>query len=107
MTVASTAAHGIVFKPANRPQGPNWFLVSEVGAFIACLFLLAITAQKRRGFILLAIAFFAVVAVGTGCGSSNGNNTVPATTAGAYTVTVTATPAGATPQMTAVTVSVQ
>jgi hypothetical protein len=108
MTVASTAAQGIVFRPASRPQGPNLFLVSEVAAFIACFFLLGITAQKRRRFVLLAMLLFAVIAVGTGCGSSNtGGTTTPATTVGTYTVTVTATPAGATAQTTAVTVNVQ
>jgi trimeric autotransporter adhesin len=108
MTVASTAAKGVVFKPASRPQGPNLFLVSEVGAFIACFFLLRISAQKRRNFVLLAMAFFAILALGTGCGNSNsGSTSIPATTAGAYTVTVTATPAGATAQTTAITVNVQ
>jgi hypothetical protein len=110
MTVATTAAQGIVFKPASRPQGPNWFLVSQAGAFIACFFLLAMAAQKRRSFVLLAMALFAVIAVGTGCGGSyggGGGTTTPATTVGTYTVTVTATPAGATAQTTAVTVNVQ
>jgi subtilase family serine protease len=108
MTVASTAAKGVVFKPASRPQGPNLFLVGEVGAFIACFFLLGISAQKRRSLVLLAMAFFAILALGTGCGNSNGgSSSIPATTVGAYTVTVTATPAGATAQTTAITVNVQ
>jgi subtilase family serine protease len=108
MTVASTAAKGFVFKPQRRPQGPNLFLVSEVGAFIACFFLLGISAQRRRRLVLLAMAFFAILALGTGCGNSNsGSSSIPATTVGAYTVTVTATPAGATAQTTAITVNVQ
>jgi hypothetical protein len=108
MTVASTAAKGVVFKPASRPQGPNLFWVGEVGAFIACFFLLGISAQKRRSFVLLAGLLSVVMAVGIGCGNSNGGSTsIPATTVGAYTVTVTATPAGATAQTTAITVNVQ
>jgi hypothetical protein len=108
MTVASTAAKGVVFKPKSRPQGPNLFLVSEVGAFISCFFLLGISSQKRRSFVLLAMTFFAILALGIGCGNSNGGSTsIPATTVGAYTVTVTATPAGATAQTTAITVNVQ
>jgi hypothetical protein len=109
MTVASSAAQGIVFRPTSRPRGPNWFLVSEVGAFIACFFLLGISAQKRRSFVLLSMLLFAVMAVGTGCGNSNsgGSGSHPATTTGAYTMTVTATPAGGTAQTTAVTVNVQ
>jgi hypothetical protein len=109
MTVASSAAQGIVFKPTSRPQGPNWFLVSEIGAFMACFFLLGISAQKRRSLVLLAMLLFAVIAVGTGCGNSNsgGSSAHPATTIGAYTMTVTATPAGGPAQTTAITVNVQ
>jgi len=109
MTVATTAAKGIVLRPANRTQSPNWYLVSEVGAFFACLFLLEISVQKRRSFVMLAMLLFAVVAVGAGCGnpSSGGGTKTPATTSGAYTVTVTATASGnVTAQTTAVTVNV-
>jgi trimeric autotransporter adhesin len=110
MTVATTPKQGIVFNPASRPQGPNFFLVSEVAAFIACFFLLGITAQKRPSFVLLAMLLFAVIAVGTGCGGSyggGGGGSNPGTTIGAYTVAVTATPAGAAAQTTAITVNVQ
>ena len=111
LTVISTAAHAGVFRPASRPAGPNWFLTSEIGAFIACFFLLGISAQKRHSFVLLAMLLFAVMAVGTGCsnpyGGGGGGGGIPGTTKGAYTVTVTATPAGATAQTTAIAVNVQ
>jgi hypothetical protein len=108
MTVATTAAKGIVFKPASRPRGPNLFLLSEVGAFFACFFLLGISVQKRRSFVMLAMLFFAVVALGAGCGSpsSGGTSKTPATTSGAYTVTVTGTASGNVTAQTAVTVNV-
>jgi hypothetical protein len=108
MTVATTAAKGLVFKPASRPHGPNLFLLSEVGAFFACFFLLVIAVQKRRSFVMLAMLFFAVVAVGAGCGtpSSGGTSKIPATTSGAYTVTVTGTASGNVTAQTAVTVNV-
>jgi hypothetical protein len=108
MTVATTPKTAAVFRPTSRPLGPNWFLVSEVGAFIACLFLLGISAQRRRGLVVLGILIFAVLAVGTSCGSahngSGGGN--PGTTLGTYTITVTATPAGGAAQTTAITVKV-
>jgi hypothetical protein len=109
MTVATTAAKGLVFKPASRPQDPNLFSVTEVGAFIACFFLLGISSQKQRSFVLLAGLLFVVMAVGIGCGNSNGGTaSIPATTVGAYTVTVTATASGSAPaQTTAITVNVQ
>jgi hypothetical protein len=109
MTVATTPKTSGVFRPTSRPLGPNWFLVGEVGAFIACFLLLGISAQKRRGLVLLAMLIFAVIAVGTSCGSPNnisisGN---PGTTIGMYTITVTATPVSGAAQTTAITVNVQ
>jgi hypothetical protein len=89
-----------------RPAGPNWFLLSEIGAFIACFFLLGISAQKRRGLVFLAMLLFAVMAVGTGCGSSSSSSN-PGTATGAYTVTVTATPSSGAAQTTAIAVNVQ
>jgi hypothetical protein len=111
MTVSTTPAHATVFRPTSRPVGPNWFLVSEVGAFITCFFLLGISAQKRRGLVLLAMLLFAVLAVGTSCGGYNnpGGGSNPGTTTGTYTVTVTATPqsGGGAAVTTAIMVTVQ
>jgi hypothetical protein len=109
MTVSTTPKTSAVFRPTSRPLGPNWFLVSEVGAFIACFLLLGISAQKRRGLVLLAMLIFAVMAVGTSCGSAsnisiNGNL---GTTPGMYTITVTATPVSGATQKTTMTVNVQ
>jgi hypothetical protein len=108
MTVATTPKTAAVFRPTSRPLSPNWFLVSEVGAFIACFFLLGISAQKRRGVVLLAILIFAVMAVGTSCGSAynGGGGGNPGTTLGTYTITVTATPASGAAQTTTITVKV-
>ncbi len=107
--MVSTIRPSALFKPASRPRGPDWFVISEVGAFIACFFLLGIAAKKRRGMVTLAMLLFVVIAVGTGCGggSSGGGGGNPGTTVGAYTVTVTATPASGTAQTTTITVNVQ
>jgi hypothetical protein len=108
MTVATTPKTAAVFRPTSRPPSPNWFLVSEVGAFIACFFLLGISAQKRRSLVLLGMLIFAVLAVGTSCGSayngSGGGN--PGTTLGTYTITVTATPQSGAAQTTTIMVKV-
>jgi hypothetical protein len=110
MTVFTTPVTARV-NPLRSPRGPNWFLMSEVGAFIACFFLLGILRQKRRSVVLLAMLLFAVLAVGTGCGSSygggGGGGGNPGTTIGAYTITVTATPASGAAQTTTVMVNVQ
>jgi len=104
----NTRAASALFKPATRPNGPNWFLTGEVGAFIACFFLLGISAQKRRSLVFLAMVLIAVLTVATACGSSNSNSgSNPGTTTGAYTATVTATPSGATAQQTMIAVIVQ
>jgi hypothetical protein len=108
MTVSTTPKTAAVFRPTSRPLGPNWFLVSEVGAFIACFFLLGISAQKRRSLVLLAMLIFAVMAAGTSCGSAynGGGGGNPGTTLGTYTITVTATPASGAAQTTAIMVKV-
>jgi subtilase family serine protease len=106
LTVKTTAKSAL-FKPMSRPAGPNWFLMSEVGAYIACFFLLGLSAQKRRSLLFLAMLLFAVMAVGTGCGSSNSSASNPGTATGAYTVTVTATPSSGAAQTTAIAVNVQ
>jgi hypothetical protein len=108
MTVSTTPKTAAILRPTSRPLGPNWFLVSEAGAFIACLFLLGISAQKRRSLVLLGMLIFAVLAVGTSCGSayngSGGGN--PGTTLGTYTITVTATPQSGAAQTTTIMVKV-
>jgi hypothetical protein len=83
--------------------------VSEVGAFIACFFLLGISTQRRRDPVLLAMLIFAVLAVGTSCGSAynGGGSGNPGTTLGMYTITVTAAPASGATQTTTITVNVQ
>jgi hypothetical protein len=109
MTVSTTPKTAAVFRPTSRPLGPNWFLMSEVGAFIACFLLLGISAQKRRGLVLLAMLLFAVLAVGTSCGSAyngGGGGGNPGTTLGTYTITVTAAPASGATQTTTITVKV-
>jgi len=108
LTVTSTPASGAVFRPSSRPAIPNWYLVSEAGALIACFVLLGISSQKRRSYVLSAM-LFAVAAVGGGCGANNSSSggSNPGTTTGAYTVTVTATPAGGTAQTAAIAVNLQ
>jgi subtilase family serine protease len=106
----NTTAASSIYVPASRPRGPapNGFLIGEVCAVLASMFLLGLSAKKRRGVVLLAAAILAVVVVGANCGSSGGNNGGgnPGTTAGAYTVTVTATPSSGAAQSTAIAVIV-
>jgi len=107
LTCTTTAAGSVFIKPLDRPGNPSVFATLEVGAAVACIFLLAAAGQKRRGMVLLGMALIAVVVVGASCGSSSGGGgTNPGTTVGAYAVTVTATPAGGTAQQTTVTLNV-
>jgi hypothetical protein len=75
-----------VFSPGRRewPQ-PNRFIVGEVCAALACLFMLLIATNKRRGTVLLGMSMLIVIAVGTSCGSSATTTTPPPPT----TTTVT------------------
>jgi hypothetical protein len=108
MTCGSMAASGALFRPSNRRHGPNWLLIAEIGAALACMFLLTITSRKRRSMVTLAAVLFMVLAAVTGCGTSNNNGGGNAgTTLGAYTVTVTATPSTGTTQTSAITVNVK
>ena len=107
LTVNTTAASGL-FKPLNRPHGPNLLLIAEFGTTLACMLLLTVTSRKRRGMVTLAALLFVVAAVVTGCGNYGGAGTGgnPGTTRGTYTYTVTATPAGGAAQTSAITVNV-
>ncbi len=108
MTCGSMAASGALFRPSSRRHGPNWLLIAEIGAALACMFLLTITSRKRRSMVTLAAVLFMVLAAVTGCGTSNNNGGGnPGTTLGAYTVTVTATPSTGTAQTSAITVNVK
>jgi hypothetical protein len=70
-----------VFSPGRRdwPQ-PNRFIVAEVCAALACLFMLLIATNKRRGTVLLGMSMLIVIAVGTSCGSSATTTPPPPTT---------------------------
>jgi len=85
-TVTTTSA---VFNPERRnwPE-PNRFIVVEIGAALACLFLLALATKMRRGSVLLGIALIAVIAAGTSCATQKINNTTT-TTLGTANLTTT------------------
>ncbi len=108
----STTAASRMFIPNSRPGGPNWLLIAEISAALACMFLLTIASRERRGIVTFAALLFIVMAATTGCGGSSsgggggtsGGN--PGTTLGAYTFNVTATPAGGTAQTSQITVNV-
>jgi hypothetical protein len=106
LTCNTTAAGGITLRPSNRRWTPDGFFTFEVGAVFVCLFLLGVAGRKRRGMVLLGTALFAVVVVGTSCGSSSGGGSNPGTTVGTYTVTVTGTPSSGSAQQTTVTLTV-
>ena len=110
LTVNTTAAAGVFGAPSNRRLGPNWLPIGEAGAALACLFLLGIAGQKRRGMVLLGMALCAVILVGTSCsGGNSGGGTLPTnpgTTVGSYTITVTSTPSGGAAQPTPITINV-
>ena len=107
----STTAASALFKPASRPQSPNWLLYGESGAVIACIFALAIAGQKRRGMALLVTVLAAIALFGASCGSGgagNPGNTNPGTAGPqSYTFTVTGTPTTGAAQTIEVTLNVQ
>jgi hypothetical protein len=86
-TLTTTSA---VFNPERRnwPE-PNRFLVGEIGAALACLFLLAMATKMRRGSVLLGIVLIAVIAAGTSCATQKINNTTTTTTLGTANLTAT------------------
>jgi hypothetical protein len=110
LTVTSTAASHLLAPPSSRRQGPNWLLVSEIGAALACMFLMALATRKRRGAITFAAVLFLATAVVTGCSGGNNSGTGgtgnPGTTIGAYTITVKVTPTGGTATSVPITVNV-
>ena len=110
LMVATTAASHLLAPPSHR-QGPNWLLISEIGAAFACLFLLAIASRQRRGVVTFAAVLFITMAAITGCSGGNSSGTGitsnPGTTTGTYTFTVKVTPAGGTTTLLPVTVNVQ
>jgi hypothetical protein len=110
LMVGTTAASHL-FNPPSHRQGPNWLLISEMGAALACLFLLAVASRERRGVVTFAAVLFITMAAITGCSGGNSSGTGitsnPGTTIGAYTITVKVTPAGGTTTLLPVTVNVQ
>jgi peptidoglycan/LPS O-acetylase OafA/YrhL len=107
--VGTTAASRLFIPPSNR-QGPNWLLISEIAAALACLFLLAITSRERRSVVTFAAVLFIAMAAITGCSSNGGSGTGitgnPGTTLGTYTITVKVTPTGGTATSVPITVNV-
>jgi hypothetical protein len=110
LTVGTTAASHLFAPPSHR-QGPDWLLISEIGAALACLFLLVFASRERRGVVTFAAVLFITMAAITGCSGGNSSGTGitgnPGTTTGTYTVSVKATPAGGTATLLPVTVNVQ
>jgi len=109
LMVGTTAASHL-FMPLGHRQGPNWLLISEIGATFVCIFLLAITSRKRRGVVTFAAVLFITMAAITGCSGGNssaGITSNPGTTTGTYTITVKVTPAGGSTTLLPVTVNVQ
>jgi pro-kumamolisin-like protein len=74
VTFTATVAAG-VFPSQRRGPASNPFLFGEVSAAIACLFLLLVSAKRRRGAVWLTTAVVLVIAVGTSCGSGASNPT--------------------------------
>lgn len=74
--------------------------------FVACAFLLAIPARKRRRATLALTLLLAVTAMGIACGGGSSTTTTGGTTPGPYTITVTGT-SGNAAQATTVLVNVQ
>jgi len=109
LTVGTTAASRLFIPPSNR-QSPNWLLISEIAAALACLFLLAITSRERRSVVTFAAVLFIAMAAITGCSSNGGSGTGitgnPGTTLGTYTITVKVTPTGGTATSVPITVNV-
>jgi hypothetical protein len=111
MTVTSMAAHSALFRPANRPSGPNWALGAAAASLLCFLLLLCVPRERRRGYALLVVLVIVVVATAVSCGGGYGSGNTgggnPGTTVGTSTMTVTATPSSGTAQTTVITVNVQ
>jgi hypothetical protein len=109
LMVTSTAASHLLAPPTNR-QGPNGLLISEIGAALACMFLLAVVSRERRGTVTFAAVIFLAMAAVTGCSGGNNSGTGgignPGTTLGTYTITVKVTPTGGTATSVPITVNV-
>jgi len=108
LTISTTAATNSALKYPRRPGVP-WYATG--GSVLACLLLLGIPANRRRGgsflgllLLLVALAGGMVSCGGGGGGGGGGGN--PGTTAGTYTITVTGT-SGAITQTGTVTLTVQ
>ena len=112
MTCSSTAAVSrVLFRPSNRPVGPDWPLAAAAASLVCFLLLLSVPRQRRWGFAPLAVLFVVIVAAGVGCGGGGtsgggGGGGNAGTTPGSYTVTVTATPSSGAAQSTPVRVNV-
>jgi trimeric autotransporter adhesin len=109
LTVNTTAAAGISFRPTNNMR-PNmrWIVGAGSAATVLLVLLMCVApVRKRRPVMVLASLFIFIGLAAAGCGGSGGGTTPnPGTTPGSYTVTVT----GATGNITAntvVTVTVQ
>jgi subtilase family serine protease len=102
LTVTTTAASASLTKPA----GFGWFLGTG-GAGLAGIFFIGVPTRRRKLSALFAVALFAFMATGIGCGggSSSGGGGNPGTPAGNYTITVTGT-SGSTTHSTAVALTV-
>ena len=116
-TISTTAFVSSLTGPAGRSNDLGWFSMGA-SALLACIFLVAVPGQKRRGtawlVLLLAVVATAAFACGGGpssgsggSGSSGGNSANPGTTVGQYTVTVSATPAGGAAQSIQIPLNVQ
>ena len=111
LKVSTTAVLGSQLPLGNPTNKPDYFAVN-VELVLACVLLLGVFHQKRRGPALFAMTLLVLVGVtlsscaSGGNGGSRGSNKINlGTPAGAYTVTVTAT-SGNTTQTTSILLSV-
>jgi endoglucanase len=104
--IVATTGSGASISPV--PGSMGRFLYKLGGAEVACLMLLMGSLTRRRRALQRFLLLIAAAIPFLGCGGSGGNsNSLPGTTAGAYTVTITGSAPGLTPVAAQISVTIQ
>lgn len=107
LTCSTVASSQVVYIPLRGPNRPLWIGVSALFT-LACIYLLALPAQKKRWTMTFALVVLAAATAVAGCGGGGGGNGGGGnggTTSGTYTVTITGTSGSA--HSTTFTITVQ
>jgi hypothetical protein len=95
VTFSATTTAALIAPQGRRWIGPNVFLLAEASSLLACMYLLLVAAERKRGRLILGMAIVLVIATSTSCGGSSNNNgggSGGTTTVTLGTASVTSTP---------------